>query len=86
MYFCYRNAFDFRTNPQNSYKLGYAYSYDGLSWTRDDINAGISTTQFSWDSEMMCYPNVFKSAGNYYMLYNGNEFGKYGFGAALLTY
>ena len=67
MYFCYRDV-DFRSNPQNSYKLGYAYSYDGLSWTRDDINAGISTTEFSWDSEMMCYPNVFESAGNYYTL------------------
>ena len=33
---------------------------------------------------MMCYPNVFECDDDIYMLYNGNEFGKYGFGLAKL--
>ena len=84
MYFCYRNAFDFRRNPAKSYRLGYASSIDGTSWTRCDENVGIDITLGSWDSDMLCYPNVFNCDGNYFLLYNGNEFGKYGFGAAIL--
>jgi hypothetical protein len=30
------------------------------------------------------YPHVFELNGKYYMTYNGNEFGKYGFGLAIL--
>ena len=33
---------------------------------------------------MLCYPHVFECDGRVYMLYNGNEFGRYGFGAAVL--
>ena len=32
----------------------------------------------------MCYPNVFKCNDQVYMLYNGNEFGRNGFGIARL--
>lgn len=84
MYFCYREAVDFRKNRNRSYKIGYAYSKDLVYWRRDDDNAGIKMSQDGWDSEMMCYPNVFKCDKHIYMLYNGNDFGKYGFGIALL--
>jgi len=30
------------------------------------------------------YPHVFQLDNKWYMLYNGNEFGKYGFGLAVL--
>ena len=33
---------------------------------------------------MLCYPNVFECDGNVYLLYNGNEFGRHGFGVAVL--
>ena len=33
---------------------------------------------------MQCYPNVFEMDNEIYMLYNGNAFGKYGFGLAKL--
>jgi hypothetical protein len=33
---------------------------------------------------MMCYPNVFQLENQIYMLYNGNTFGKTGFGLAIL--
>jgi hypothetical protein len=84
MYFCFRNAYDFRENAHNSYRLGYAYSSDLINWQRDDTKCGINVSNQSWDSEMMCYPNVFECDGDIYMLYNGNEFGKYGFGLAKL--
>lgn len=84
MYFCYRYAADFRTNPDRGYRIGYAYSTDMKTWTRDDANAGISLTEGSWDSTMMCYPHLFELDGKKYMLYNGNEFGKTGFGIAEL--
>lgn len=85
MYFCYRNAYDFRKNKSNSYRLGYAYSDDLISWQRDDTKSGIDITEGDWDSDMMCYPNTFECDDNIYLLYNGNEFGKYGFGLAKLA-
>jgi uncharacterized protein with PIN domain len=33
---------------------------------------------------MICYPFVFDHKGSRYMLYNGNDFGKTGFGIAIL--
>jgi hypothetical protein len=38
-----------------------------------------------WDSEMIEYPFVFDHAGERYMLYNGNGYGKSGFGLAILN-
>lgn len=84
MYFCYRKSYNFRTNPENSYRLGYAYSEDLINWIRDDENCGINVSKRGWDSEMICYPNLFESDNEIYLLYNGNEFGKYGFGIAIL--
>lgn len=86
MFFCYRNNKDFRRNKDNSYRIGYAFSYDLINWTRDDDKVGIniSDNEQEWDSEMVAYPNVFKLGDKIYMLYLGNEVGKYGFGLAEL--
>ena len=35
-----------------------------------------------WDSEAVTYPYVFMHKNKQYMLYNGNNFGKTGFGLA----
>jgi len=85
MYFCYRSAYDFRQNRNNSYRLGYAFSDDLVNWHRDDTQCGIDVTEGAWDSDMMCYPNTFECEGSIYLLYNGNEFGRYGFGLAKLV-
>jgi sucrose-6-phosphate hydrolase SacC (GH32 family) len=85
MFFCYRSSVDFRKNPKNSYKIGYAFSEDLKSWTRNDDLAGIITSASGWDSEMQCYPHVFEVDNKIYLLYNGNEFGKHGFGLAVLN-
>lgn len=84
MFFCYRYATDFRKNKERGYRLGYAYSDDLENWTRDDENVGIRFSKEGWDSEMMCYPNVFLIDGKMHLLYNGNEFGRFGFGLAVL--
>jgi hypothetical protein len=84
MYFCYRQAHDFRHQSKNGYKLGYAYSADLLHWTRDDTKAGIGVSDEGWDAQMQCYPHTFELNEKIYMLYNGNEFGRHGFGLAVL--
>ncbi len=65
-----------------SYRIGYAESTDGLSWTRKDGESGIDVSDSGWDSEMVAYPYVFEREGDYYMLYNGNGYGKSGIGVA----
>jgi len=84
MFFCYRYATDFRKNKNRAYRIGYAFSSDLVNWTRDDENVGIDVTQGEWDSDMLCYPHVFRCDDKIYMLYNGNEFGRFGFGVAEL--
>ena len=84
MWFCYRDVFDFRPGGNGQYKIGYAYSYDMVNWIRDDSLAGIGLSDSGWDSEMMAYPYVLSVGSKIYMFYNGNEFGRYGFGYAEL--
>ena len=85
MYFCFREATDFRKNSNRGYRLGYAWSDDLEKWNRDDKNAGIDFSETGWDSEMMCYPHIFECDSKIYLLYNGNEFGRFGFGIAELV-
>jgi predicted GH43/DUF377 family glycosyl hydrolase len=84
MFFCYRQSFDFRRNKDRGYRIGYAYSDNLINWIRNDGLVGIDVTADSWDSDMLCYPHVFDYDGRIYMLYNGNEFGRFGFGLAVL--
>ena len=83
MFFCYRQSSDFRTNRHRGYRIGHAYSDDLVRWTRED-DGTIEGTPGEWDSDMQCYPNVFEHQGRVHMLYNGNEFGRHGFGLATL--
>lgn len=82
---CYRMWYSFRASEKAStYRIGYAVSHDGLLWKRKDDAVGIDVSNAGWDSEMICYPFVFDWEGRRYMLYNGNGFGKTGFGLAVL--
>ncbi len=84
MVFCYRHAHDFRANPRRGYRLGYAWSHDLRAWHRDDAALGLAGTPAGWDSDMMCYPHWCRVGDDVYLLYNGNAFGREGFGAARL--
>ncbi len=84
MFFCYRQSFDFRKNKDRGYRVGHAYSDDLANWARDDETLALDGSPGEWDADMQCYPHVFECDGNVYLLYNGNEFGRYGFGIAVL--
>jgi hypothetical protein len=83
MFFCYKYSLNFR-NKERGYRIGYAYSDDLFDWVRDDSRAGIDVSDEGWDSEMIAYPHIFEFRGNIYMLYLGNQVGRYGFGMAQL--
>lgn len=79
MWFAHRATKDIAT-----YRIGFASSRDGLKWDRKDALAGIDVSAEGWDSEMICYPYIFEHCGRMYMLYNGNGYGRTGFGLAVL--
>lgn len=83
MFFCFRHGRDYR-NASRGYRIGYAYSTDLVSWTRDDSLAGLYPSAEGWDSECVCYPHLFKLDNSVFMLYIGNGVGRWGFGAAEL--
>lgn len=79
----YHMWFSYRSGDGTKYRIGNAHSLDGKIWNRKK-NSGIDVSDHGWDSEMICYPFVFDHKGKRYMLYNGNEYGKMGFGLAIL--
>ena len=66
------------------YRIGYAWSEDGIHWTRRDDLAGIDVSRSGWDSESICYSHVFEWKDVLYMLYCGNHYGRDGLGLAVL--
>ncbi|HZV03361.1 MAG TPA: hypothetical protein VFF73_42045 [Planctomycetota bacterium] len=65
------------------YRIGYAESMDGVRWERRDEDAGIEPSGTGWDSDELAYPHVVDLGdGERVMLYNGNGYGRSGFGVA----
>jgi predicted GH43/DUF377 family glycosyl hydrolase len=81
MWFCYREGTDFR-NSERGYRIGYATSDDLRNWNRQDELSVLEPSASGWDSEMVCYPNVFPKDKELWMFYSGNHFGRDGFGLA----
>lgn len=81
----YRSLTGYRTDPESSYRFGYAESDDGYSWQRLDEQAGITRSPSGWDSEMLAYCYLQQHGDETYLLYNGNGFGRSGFGLAQLA-
>jgi hypothetical protein len=79
MWFCSR-----ATATQPTYRIRYAESANGIDWKRLKKGPDLDVSDHGWDSEMVCYPYVFDHAGSRYMLYNGNGYGRTGFGIAIL--
>lgn len=80
MWFCSRASAD-----RPTYRIRHATSLDGIRWIRTEDDIALDVSESGWDSEMTCYPFVFDHAGSRYMLYNGNGYGKTGFGLAVLA-
>lgn len=78
----YRMWFSYVYGSQK-YRMGYAESYDCKSWIRNDSLSGLDVSPGGFDSEMICYPNVVLLNNMKIMFYNGNNFGKQGFGLAV---
>jgi len=68
------------------YRLAYAESRDGVRWQRRDEEIGIGLSPNGWDSEMQCYPSVMRYRDRAYLFYNGNDYGREGFGYAVLEH
>lgn len=83
MWFSTRGIEDYRTKEGKHYMIGYAESDDGINWERKPEKCDIGLSESGWDSEMLEYASVKKYEDKYYMLYNGNAFGKTGFGYAV---
>jgi hypothetical protein len=85
MYYSYRHTRDYRTDRNQSYRLGYAESVDGEHWERKDSLVGIhkSDNPDDFDYQMINYANYYTHNGKKYLLYNGNGFGAAGFGYAV---
>jgi hypothetical protein len=66
------------------YRLGYAESEDGRTWTRRDDELGLAPSAEGWDSTMVAYPGVVRSSERWHLFYNGNDMGRTGFGVATL--
>lgn len=75
--------FSYRSGRGETYRIGRARSDDGTSWHLDLEGAGITPSETGWDSDMIEYPFVFRHDDAVYMLYNGNGYGRSGFGLAV---
>ena len=75
------------TKHTKLYRIGYGESEDGSIFKRkdesDQAKVRPSKNKEDWDSVSVTYPYVFTHKKVYYMLYNGNQFGKTGFGIAV---
>jgi predicted GH43/DUF377 family glycosyl hydrolase len=82
MWFCHRGSRNFR-HGGDGYRMGFATSDDLVNWRRNDEKAGIDLSGEGWDSQMIAYPCVIETPAGVLMFYNGNDFGKEGFGYAI---
>ncbi|CAK06292.1 hypothetical protein ELG83_02295 [Rhizobium leguminosarum] len=80
----YRMWFSYRSGQGEAYRIGYSESRDGIAWILKLDQVGIDVSENGWDSAMIEYPYVFRHEDNTYMLYNGDGYGKTGFGLAVL--
>jgi hypothetical protein len=76
--------YSYRSGNGTPYRIGYSTSANGIDWINRLDEVGIDVSKDGWDSDMLCYPFVFKHQNHVYMLYNGNGYGKTGFGLAIL--
>jgi hypothetical protein len=75
--------FSYRSGTGQTYRIGHATSDDGDLWRLALERTGIDVSDDGWDSQMVCYPFVFDHRGSRYMFYNGNSYGRTGFGLAV---
>jgi len=83
MWYSRREIDGFRSRRESMYRAGFAVSDDGISWDRRDDLADLDLSPDGWDSEAIAYPYATQVAGQFLLFYNGNGFGRTGFGYAV---
>ena len=73
-----------RRRSMGAYRLGYATSPDGLTWTRRDGELGLDVSNEGFDSQAIMYSAVIQTPAGRFLFYNGNDFGRDGFAVAVL--
>lgn len=74
--------YSFRGAPGRTYRIGHATQSANGDWELHHLRGGLDVAPDGWDSQMVEYPFVFDHRGVRLMLYNGNGFGRSGFGLA----
>ena len=82
MYFSYRKATNYRTDPTAAYRLGFATSKDGIYFELRNDLFDLVGERGGWEKIMNAYPRLFIFKDWAYIFYNGDGFGKTGFGFA----
>ncbi len=83
LFFCYRKLNGYRNEASSGYRTAYAvWDESEQSWMKNYNDVMPLGLPGQWDEVMACYAHVFEYSGKYWMLYNGNDFGKSGFGYA----
>ena len=67
---------------RQGYSISHAYSNDGIAWASWEHGI-IPQSPSGWDSQMCCYAACSVLDGREYVFYNGNSFGRTGFGVAI---
>jgi intein-encoded DNA endonuclease-like protein len=78
--------FSYRSGAGETYRIGYARKENDSEWALMLEDKTIDVSVSGWDSEMIEYPFVFDHRHRRYMLYNGNGYGRTGFGLAVLDF
>ena len=79
----YHMWYSYRSGDGTLYRIGHSESKNGDNFELNS-SPNLDVSSKGWDSEMVCYPSVFKHKDEIYMLYNGNNHGIDGFGLAQL--
>lgn len=74
--------YSIRRRSLGQYRMGVAFSDDGISWRREDENLNFDVSPGGHDSLAVMYAAPFQSSGQHFMFYNGNDFGRHGFAVA----
>lgn len=85
LFICGRDTFDFRNNTQRAYRIYYCESNDLINWSEPELVKGLEPSGYGFDSMMAEYFYCFEIEGQWYGLYNGDQFGKTGIGLAKLV-
>jgi len=77
--------FSYRSGDGSSYKIGSSVCAPDSKWQEVKDVSSLSAASKGWDSQMQEYPFVWQHKDQVHILYNGNDFGKSGFGIATLS-